>query len=114
METTIHVFADWILPDGDGLPAPQQVGTLTSSMIRNKEAFNFEYAPEWLSSPYALPIDPELHLFAGRHYSDGQNFRIFLDSCPDRWGRLLMKRREAAIARQEERRANVLMESDYL
>lgn len=114
METIIHVYADWFLPDGNGLPSPQQVGTLTSSIIRNKESFSFEYTPEWLLSPYALPIDPELHLFSGRQYSDGQNFRIFLDSCPDRWGRLLMKRREAAIASQEERHAKVLLESDYL
>ncbi|HEX7763195.1 MAG TPA: HipA domain-containing protein, partial [Cellvibrio sp.] len=38
----------------------------------------------------------------------------FLDSCPDRWGRMLMKRREAIIARQEERRPRVLNEVDYL
>ncbi|MBU0654343.1 MAG: HipA domain-containing protein [Gammaproteobacteria bacterium] len=114
METTIHVYADWILPDGDGLPAPLLVGTLTSTLVRNKELFNFQYAPEWLASPYALPIDPELHLFAGRQFSEGQNFRVFLDSCPDRWGRLLMKRREAAMARLEERRAKVLLEADYL
>lgn len=114
METTILVYADWILPDGDGLATPQQVGTLTSTLVRNKELFNFQYAPEWLNSPYALPIDPELHLFAGRQFSEGQNFRVFLDSCPDRWGRLLMKRREAAIARMEGRRAKVLLETDYL
>lgn len=114
METTIHVYADWILPDGGGLPAPQLVGTLTSTLTRNKELFNFEYAAEWLASSHALPIDPDLHLFAGRQFSEGQNFRVFLDSCPDRWGRLLMKRREAAIARREERRANVLLEVDYL
>ncbi len=97
MEIKIYVYADWALPDSNGLPSPQQVGVLTSSLVRNKELFNFQYSPEWLASPYALPIDPELHLFAGHQYSDGKNFRIFLDSCPDRWGRLLMKRREAAI-----------------
>ena len=114
MEAKIYVYADWALPDSNGLPSPQQVGILTSSLVRNKELFNFQYSPEWLASPYALPIDPELHLFAGHQYSDGKNFRIFLDSCPDRWGRLLMKRREAAIARLEDRPARVLLESDYL
>jgi len=114
METKIYVYADWDLPNSSGLPAPQQVGELTSSLLRNKELFNFQYSPEWLTSPYALAIDPELHLFAGRQYSNGQNFKAFLDSCPDRWGRLLMKRREAAIARQEDRHTRVLLESDYL
>jgi len=42
------------------------------------------------------------------------NFGVFLDSSPDRWGRLLMRRREAAIARAEGRNANTLRESDYL
>lgn len=42
------------------------------------------------------------------------NFSLFLDSSPDRWGRLLMRRREAALARQQERREQPLFESDYL
>ncbi len=42
------------------------------------------------------------------------NFGIFLDSSPDRWGRLLMRRREAALARQEKRTEKLLLESDYL
>jgi serine/threonine-protein kinase HipA len=114
METTIQVYADWVLPDGSGLPHPQLVGTLVSSVVRNKELFSFSYSPEWLSSPYALPIDPELQLYQGRQFSNAKNFRTFLDSCPDRWGRLLMKRREAALARLEDRRASVLLETDYL
>ena len=41
-------------------------------------------------------------------------FGIFSDSCPDRWGRLLMKRREAILAREENRKPRALLESDYL
>lgn len=114
MDTNIQVYADWVMPDGKGLPAPQRVGELTATVVRNKELFSFNYAPEWLNSPYALPIDPDLQLFGGRQFSGDNNFRVFLDSCPDRWGRLLMKRREAAIARLEQRRAKVLLEVDYL
>lgn len=114
METPIYVYADWVLPDGTGLATPQLVGMLMSDVVRNKEFFSFTYAPEWLNSPYSQPIDPELHLYAGRQFSNENNFRTFLDSCPDRWGRLLMKRREAAIARLEDRRPKVLMETDYL
>ena len=39
---------------------------------------------------------------------------MFSDSCPDRWGRLLMKRREAIKARNEKRKPKTLLESDYL
>ncbi len=39
---------------------------------------------------------------------------MFLDSSPDRWGRLLMRRKEAAQARREKRRTQTLLESDFL
>lgn len=113
-QTHIQVYSDWALPDGSGLKKPQLVGELSASLVRNKELFSFSYAPQWLDTPYALPIDPELQLFTGQQFSGDKNFRIFLDSCPDRWGRLLMKRREAALAHKEQRKAKVLMEVDYL
>lgn len=114
METRVWVYADWLLADGSGLAVPTLVGELHASTIRNKELFSFSYTPTWLKSSSALPIDPDLHLFGGRQYSGDYNFRSFLDSCPDRWGRLLMKRREAALAKLEQRRVKVLREIDYL
>jgi len=42
------------------------------------------------------------------------SFGIFLDSCPDRWGRLLMTRREAQRARAEGRSPRRLEETDFL
>ena len=61
-------------------------------------------------------LDPSLQLFSGLHYlnEDQDNFGIFLDSSPDRWGRILMRRREAALARNEDREENKLFETDYL
>lgn len=40
--------------------------------------------------------DPDLRMFKGRQYVsvDKLMFGVFEDSCPDRWGRFLMKRRE--------------------
>ena len=35
-------------------------------------------------------------------------------SCPDRWGRLLMRRKEAIDARNEDRKPRNLTESDFL
>ena len=110
MNTEIYVFADW-----EDFVAPTLVGTLRSTLSKNKEHFSFSYDNAWLKSPYAQKIDPDLELYSGeQHSADANNFRAFLDSCPDRWGRLLMKRREAIIARQEERRPRVLNEIDYL
>ena len=91
------------------------MGALRSSVIRNKEHFSFSYDHAWLQSSFAQKIDPNLNLYSGeQHSEDSKNFRAFLDSCPDRWGKLLMKRREAIVARQEERRTRVLNEVDYL
>lgn len=39
---------------------------------------------------------------------------MFTDASPDRWGRVLMKRREAIKARNENRKPNKLYDSDFL
>ncbi len=92
------------------------MGTLYASLTRGKEIFSFEYDSEWLKSPQSQILDPNLGLFTGPQYAreDRPNFGVFLDSSPDRWGRLLMQRREAQLARQEERDVKTLLESDYL
>jgi serine/threonine-protein kinase HipA len=108
----LYVYADW-----QGLPAgPQLMGTLSAVPVRGKEVFSFTYDAQWLALPQAQTLDPALQLFAGPQYlpEDQSNFGLFLDSSPDRWGRLLMRRREAALARQQERRERPLLESDYL
>ncbi|OBX05688.1 toxin HipA [Gallibacterium genomosp. 3] len=110
MSKEIYVFASW-----EGLIKPELIGVLSSDVVRGKESFRFSYDNNWLKSPFVQQIDPDLHLYSGEQYSlNAQNFRIFLDSCPDRWGRLLMKRREIALANQQNRKPRMLLESDYL
>ncbi|WP_461639564.1 hypothetical protein [Labilibaculum euxinus] len=97
----IFVFADWL-----GLEAPTLMGTLNYERLRGKEIFSFEYDNTWLKSPHVQILDPDLQLYSGPQYLDDDsksNFGIFLGSSPDRWGRLLMRRREAAMARIEDR-----------
>jgi serine/threonine-protein kinase HipA len=92
-ETVIWVYADW-----EPMEVPHLVGKLFSQRIRGKEIFSFEYNETWLSASQAkLYLDPNLGLFKGKQYlPEGRsNFGVFLDSAPDRWGRLLMRRREA-------------------
>ncbi|MEI6387683.1 MAG: type II toxin-antitoxin system HipA family toxin, partial [Spirochaetota bacterium] len=64
----------------------------------------------------ARGLDPALSLYRGPQYagSDRPNFGLFLDSSPDRWGRALMLRREAILARREGRAPRRLGESDFL
>jgi serine/threonine-protein kinase HipA len=81
------------------------MGLLHSELLRGKEVFSFEYEPGWLQSEFAQVLDPDLALYSGLHYLNAgkSNFGAFLDSSPDRWGRILMRRREAALARVENR-----------
>lgn len=107
----IEVYADWLNMD-----QPLLMGFLYSDRLKGKEIFSFEYDDNWLKSNPAQLLDPSLQLFSGLHYlrEAQDNFGIFLDSSPDRWGRILMRRREAAIARINEREELKLFETDYL
>ncbi|MFA6922922.1 MAG: HipA domain-containing protein [Bacteroidales bacterium] len=107
----IFVYAHW-----KGMKNPALMGVLHATHYRNNEIFSFEYTKEWLNSGFSQFLDPDLQLYSGQQYAkEGkQNFGVFLDSSPDRWGRLLMKRREALLAKEEKRNANNLFESDFL
>ena len=111
-ETTILVYADW-----EFLGEAQFLGFLTSQRVRGKEVFSFEYTETWLNNQNPiLYLDPHLGFYRGKQYlpEEKNNFGIFLDSSPDRWGRLLMRRREAWQAKEEGRDERPLFESDFL
>lgn len=111
VEKNIYVYESWCSD------APSLIGILHASFVRGAEIFSFEYSPEWLSSfQSAYPLDPDLTLYRGRQYAplDKKMFGLFADSCPDRWGRLLMQRKEAIEARKKERRPRKLTDSDFL
>ena len=111
-ETTIWVYADWATMGG-----AQHMGILTAQRVRGKEIFSFEYNERWMhTNPEVLLLDPNLGFYKGKQYlpDEKRNFGLFLDSAPDRWGRLLMRRREAWQSRQDDREERTLFESDYL
>lgn len=110
-QRSIQVYAGWVKPN-----SPPLLGTLHATQVRGKEVFSFEYAEAWLQSGNVQSLDPDLQLYSGQQYlrEEKINFGIFLDSSPDRWGRVLMDRREALLARREERKARTLFETDYL
>ncbi len=106
---TIYVYEN-LLSD-----VPSPFGRLYVDTVRGAESYSFEYDSEWLQSRTAVILDPDLSLFAGRQYpTEKAMFGLFSDSCPDRWGRVLMKRRERILAEREGRKPRALTESDYL
>lgn len=91
------------------------VGTLYRNKVRTAQPPSFEYTPEWIGQQLFM-LDPRLELYAGEQHPVGDSFTfgIFLDSAPDRWGRVLMERREAIQAKKEGRHRRALQEMDFL
>lgn len=109
-EKSIFVYECWSKEEASFM------GTLFVDQNRT-ETYSFEYNEEWLTSKNAsqFTLDPNLEYYQGRQYPIGQQlFGLFSDSAPDRWGRVLMKRREALLAEKEGRKPNKLQESDFL
>lgn len=84
--------------------------------MRTDLAACFAYDADWLKSGLAFMLDPRLELWRGEQHPpvDYPAFGVFMDSAPDRWGRVLMERREAAIAHREQRRMRKQQEIDFL
>lgn len=113
MEKKIYVYENW------SSHAPRKIGTLFIDSIRGNEHSSFQFDPAFLTDAITsqmLIIDPDLSLIKGRQFPahEKSSFGIFSDSSPDRWGRLLMERREKLNADKEDRKPSKLLESDYL
>ncbi len=108
-EKLIYVYADFLQFHNE------LVGTIYVSQTRGREFYSFEYASSWLEKGY-MSLDPDIQLYKGRQYINDEKkiFGVFGDSCPDRWGKKLMNRREELRARKAQERPKKLLESDYL
>ncbi len=107
----IYVYENW------KSERPSLIGTLYVDGGKGRQVLSFSYCEDWLNDlNNNMSLDPDLKMFAGRQYTPAEKliFGMFADSCPDRWGRLLMKRREAMIAKREERKPKTLSEVDFL
>ncbi len=75
----------------------------------------YEYARSWLEWTEAFSIDPSLPLAPGEtFFADAVLPGVLGDTAPDRWGRRLLERREAATAGREGRAVRALDEWDFL
>ena len=84
----IYVYRDW------DVPVPEIIGTIHVEGGKGREVISFAYDDAWLENADAsLVFDPDLMLYKGRQYTplDKSMFGIFADSCPDRWGRIVIE-----------------------
>ncbi len=102
--------------DAAGLAPAQRVGRLYRHAERTGLPAAFEYDEAWLASDHRFLLDPRLDLWRGEQHPPAQApaFGVFMDSAPDRWGKVLMERREAAQADRESRAPRRLQEMDFL
>ena len=109
-EKTIYVYDDFTED------APILLGKLNVGVIKGGESYSFEYDKDWLGkNKLQINLDPELLPYTGRQFPREKNiFGIFADASPDRWGRVLMNKRERLLAEREGRKPSKLYDSDYL
>ena len=108
-EKKIFVFADF-------QPYHEEIiGTIYVSQTRGKEFYSFEYDQKWLEKGNMI-LDPDLQMYKGRQYihDDKKIFGVFADSCPDRWGQRLMKRREELRAKNAGEKPRKLLDRHEL
>jgi len=91
------------------------VGVLARARATSGPAIAFGYGDPWLADAGRFAIDPELPLYGGDHYARGGALPgIFTDAAPDRWGRALLERQEAQLARDDGRPRRRLDDWDFL
>jgi len=106
--------------DAPALCRPVQLGWLSKRPSRAGDIVAFAYADQWLDGVQGTPsfaLDGSLPLVEGWQYAHSGAAGLapaFHDCSPDRWGRLLMERREAARARRDGEKPKGLRAWDYL
>ena len=107
----ITVYADF-----DFLAAPEEIGILGYEHVRGKDHFVFEYSREWLKRYGGIMLSGDLLNVPSLQHPRGEDgvFGFVKDSFPDRWGRLLLDRRERLMAQAEDRPVRMLTNYDYL
>ncbi len=109
-KTDIFVYAHWV-----GMGEPKCIGLLSAQQARGRKSFSFKYDDHWIHSKEQYLLDPDIAWFSGPQYPNGkENFGMFMDSMPDTWGRTLMKRRAAMLAREAGTLTPVLHDIDFL
>ena len=107
----ITVYADF-----DFLSTAQKIGVLGYEHVRGKDHFVFEFSRQWLKQHAGFLLSGDLMNVPSLQHPRGNDnvFGFVKDSFPDRWGRLLLDRRERLTAQSEGRPIRMLTNYDYL
>ena len=92
------------------------VGELGYESLRGSDNYAFKYDNDWLRQYGNLYLSADINNYPGLQYTQpGRDiFGCFSDALPDRWGRLLLNRREQILATEEQRSIRKLSSFDYL
>lgn len=99
--------------DAAELGPRRPIGTLACERGRGGSVISFSYEPDWVGASDAFALDPSLPLYEGEQYPPKMP-GIFSDAAPDRWGRTLLERREAQLARHQASELRRLDDWDFL
>ena len=107
----IYVYADF-----DWLETAVLVGELGYESLRGTDSYSFCYDHNWLRQYSDLYLSADINNYTGLQFTqpDRDIFGCFSDALPDRWGRLLLNRREQIRAQEEKRPVRKLSSYDYL
>ena len=107
----LYVFADF-----DWLKEPRLIGDLNYESLCGSDSSGFCYNDEWLKDYGGLFLSDDLNNYPSQQYTaPGKDiFGCFSDALPDRWGRILINRREQILAKEENRPVRRLSSFDYL
>lgn len=108
---TLFIYADF-----DWLDKPLLVGELGYESLRGSDSYSFKYDNDWLRQYGSLFLSADINNYPGQQYTqpDRDIFGCFSDALPDRWGRLLLNRREQILATEDKRPIRKLSSFDYL
>lgn len=108
---TIFIYADF-----DWLEKPLLLGELGYESLRGSDSYSFKYDNSWLRQYGSLFLSADINNYPGWQYTQPERdiFGCFSDALPDRWGRLLLNRREQILATEEHRPVCKLSSFDYL
>jgi len=106
----------WVYGDFDWLKKAELIGELSFENLRGSEIYGFQYSREWLKNHSDILLGDDINNYPGMQYTQpGKDiFGCFSDALPDRWGRMLLNRREQILANEENRPARKLSSFDHI
>ena len=108
---TLYIYADF-----EWMEKPLLIGELGYESLRGSDSYSFKFDDGWLRQYGSLFLSADINNYPGQQYTQpGRDiFGCFSDALPDRWGRLLLNRREQIAAAEEHRPVRKLSSFDYL